>query len=102
MTRRSGEWSGRLGQLTSSAVAAGAFTNHGQFYYRRIEQQRQVMEKYGEGQKQIWLTEYGWCSDNRLDGYDECAETTTAQQAANTIWAKLRSLPPAPYSVTSC
>ncbi len=66
---------------------ASAFTNHGQFYYRRIEQQRQVMEKYGEGQKQIWLTEYGWCSDNRLDGYDECSETTTAQQAAYTIWA---------------
>ncbi|HUS14046.1 MAG TPA: hypothetical protein VM536_03415 [Chloroflexia bacterium] len=66
---------------------AAAFTNHGQFYYRRIEQQRQVMEKYGDGGKQIWLTEYGWCSDFRESGYDECAETTQQQQATYTVRA---------------
>jgi len=63
------------------------FTNHGQFYYRRVEQQRQVMDKYGEGAKQIWLTEYGWCSDYRPDGYSECAETTPDQQASYTVQA---------------
>ncbi len=66
---------------------ASAFTTHGQFYYRRVEQQRQVMEKYGDGAKQIWLTEWGWCSDYRPDGYAECAETTPDEQASYTVAA---------------
>jgi hypothetical protein len=75
---------------------ASGFTTHGQFYYRRVEQQRQVMEKYGEGGKQVWLTEYGWCSDFRPGGYDECAETTPQQQADYTMQAiaRARSLYP--------
>ncbi len=70
---------------------AKSFTNHGQFYYRRVEQQRQVLEKYGEGGKQVWLTEYGWCSDFRPDGYNECAETTQDQQASYTVRAITRA-----------
>jgi polysaccharide biosynthesis protein PslG len=70
---------------------ATAFTTHGQFYFRRVEQQRQVMEKFGEAGKQVWLTEFGWCSDARPDGYAECAETTPAQQASYTLWAITRA-----------
>ncbi len=50
------------------------------FYFRRIEQQRAIMEKYGDGQKQMWVTEYGWCSDQRPDGYGECKYNTPEQQ----------------------
>ncbi|MGI8586901.1 MAG: cellulase family glycosylhydrolase [Chloroflexia bacterium] len=75
---------------------ASGFVNHGQFYYRRVEQQREVMLKYGDDAKQVWLTEYGWCSDARPGGYDECAQTTQAQQADYTLRAiaQARSLYP--------
>jgi hypothetical protein len=48
---------------------------HPSFYFRRIEQIRAVMEKYGDAQyggqlKQIWLTEFGWSTKNRAPGYE--------------------------------
>jgi hypothetical protein len=60
---------------------AREFTTHGQFYYRRVEQQRAVMQEFGESQKQIWVTEWGWCSDFRDGGYNECAQNTYDDQA---------------------
>jgi hypothetical protein len=66
---------------------AREFTTHGQFYYRRVENQRQVMENFGEGQKQIWVTEWGWCSDFRPDGYNECAQNTLDDQASYIVRA---------------
>ena len=51
------------------------------FYFRRIEQQRAIMEKYGDGAKQMWATEYGWCTDYRPDGYGECKYNTEQDQA---------------------
>jgi polysaccharide biosynthesis protein PslG len=33
------------------------------FYFRRIEQLRDVMVKNGDGDKRIWLLEFGWTSD---------------------------------------
>ncbi len=50
------------------------------FYFRRIEEQRAIMEKYGDGEKQMWVTEYGWCSDYREDGYGECKYNTQQEQ----------------------
>lgn len=54
------------------------------FYFRRIEDQRAVMEEYGDGVKQVWLTEFGWDSCQGLpapDGYEYCALTSEEQQA---------------------
>ena len=31
-------------------------------------------------QKQMWVTEYGWCSDYRPDGYGECKYNTLQEQ----------------------
>lgn len=47
-------------------AAIGSDSAHPQpsFYFRRIEQLREVMEKNGDKGKQIWLTEFGWTSDN--------------------------------------
>lgn len=36
---------------------------HASFGFRRVEQLRQVMERNGDANKQIWLTEFGWTSD---------------------------------------
>jgi hypothetical protein len=54
------------------------------FYFRRIEDQRAVMEEYGDAAKQVWLTEFGWDSCVGLpapNGYEYCALTNETQQA---------------------
>jgi hypothetical protein len=61
------------------------------FYFRRIEEQRAIMEKYGDGQKQMWLTEYGWCSDERPDGYGECKYVSQDQQGQYIVEAMSRA-----------
>ena len=38
------------------------FKGHPSFYYRRFEQFREIMEEFGDGNKQIWFTEFGWAS----------------------------------------
>jgi hypothetical protein len=67
------------------------YNTNNSFYFRRIEEQRAIMEKYGDGQKQMWLTEYGWCSDYRPDGYGECRYNTEQQQADYTLQAMARA-----------
>jgi polysaccharide biosynthesis protein PslG len=47
----------------------GYFDNRS-FYFRRIEDLRAVMEKNGDGQKQVWLTEFGWTTKNQAKGYE--------------------------------
>jgi hypothetical protein len=44
--------------------------NQPSFYFRRIEQQYAVMQASGEGNKQIWLTEFGWSTYNTAPGYE--------------------------------
>ena len=36
---------------------------HPSFYFRRVEQLRQVMVEGGDAAKQIWLSEWGWTAD---------------------------------------
>jgi beta propeller repeat protein len=36
---------------------------HPSFYFRRVEQLREIMVQYGDADKQIWLTEFGWHTD---------------------------------------
>src|SRR5439155_10334885 len=45
--------------------------NHGSYYFRHIEQQYAVMAANGDGNKQMWLTEFGWDSTpNPAPGYE--------------------------------
>jgi hypothetical protein len=57
------------------------YFNHDSFYFRRFEDQRKIMEKYGDAHKQIWLTEWGYGSDYRPDGHP----------AFNTITEEMRA-----------
>jgi hypothetical protein len=55
------------------------------FYFRRIEQLRQVMVNNGESGKQMWLTEFGWdSSPDAPSGYDY-AKTINEQTQAKYI-----------------
>ncbi len=54
------------------------------FYFRRIQEQRTVMEQNGESGKQVWLTEFGWdsCQGQPVpNGYEYCELTSEQQQA---------------------
>jgi polysaccharide biosynthesis protein PslG len=67
------------------------YNRHNSFYFRRIEEHRAIMERYGDGQKQLWITEYGWCSDVRPDGYGECKYVTKQQQGEYIVGAMQRA-----------
>jgi polysaccharide biosynthesis protein PslG len=42
---------------------------HPSFYFRRVEQLRDVMVQNGDTDKQIWLVEWGWTSDAKHAAY---------------------------------
>ena len=52
-------------QAPEVAVPFGALKDfpHPSFYFRRVEQLRQIMVDHGDVAKQIWLLEWGWTAD---------------------------------------
>ncbi|HMA37648.1 MAG TPA: cellulase family glycosylhydrolase [Chloroflexia bacterium] len=81
----------------SDQTPATEYNNHGSFYFRRIEDQRAVMEKHGDGQKQVWVTEFGWCSDQRDGGYVECIHNSLQDQANYIVRAYQKAQTDYPY-----
>lgn len=57
------------------------FFEHRSFYFRRVEDIRRVMEEAGDGEKQIWLTEFGWTTKNQAKGYEYGQYNSEQQQA---------------------
>jgi hypothetical protein len=55
--------------------------NSGEFYFRRIEDIRDVMVESGYADRQIWLTEFGWATTNNTPGYEYGADNTFEEQA---------------------
>ncbi len=43
--------------------------SHPSFYFRRVEQVRQVMADNGDAARQIWLVEWGWTADSVHPAY---------------------------------
>jgi plastocyanin len=66
------------------------WNTHPSFYFRRIEQLRQVMLDNGEADKQMWLTEFGWASTTKAAPGFEYAEQTTEQEQADYIGKAFR------------
>jgi hypothetical protein len=57
-----------------------------------MESYRNIMVKYGDGAKRIWVTEFGWASVENLgappaQGYEYAADNTEAEQAQNIVRA---------------
>jgi hypothetical protein len=65
------------------------YYNDDSFYFRRFEAHHRIMERYGDGDKQIWLTEWGWGSDFRPDGYDQF-NTITEEMRADYVVRAIR------------
>lgn len=60
--------------------------DHPSFYFRRVEQLRAVMEKYGDN-RPIWITEFGWTTANPASGYEYGQFVSEAQQATYLVRA---------------
>jgi len=41
-----------------------------EFYFRRVEDIRNVMVQNGMGDRQVWMTEFGWATANNTPGYE--------------------------------
>ena len=46
------------------------WNDHPTHYFRHVESVRQTMVDSGLAEKQIWLTEYGWATENNTPGYE--------------------------------
>jgi len=47
---------------SNNSTKSTAYKGHWSFYYRRFEQYYEVMKQYGDGEKKLWFTEFGWAS----------------------------------------
>jgi hypothetical protein len=58
-------------QAPEAIVPLGSLKDfpHPSFYFRRIEQLRQLMVDNGDAAKQLWLVEWGWTSDSVHPAY---------------------------------
>lgn len=59
----------------------GSYTNHPSFYFRRIEQQRLAMIRNGDGDRAMWITEWGFGSGD----YVEFSDVTEAMRTQWTV-----------------
>jgi hypothetical protein len=59
---------------------AQGWTNDPTFYFRHVEDVRKFMVEEGVGDKQIWITEYGWATKNGTPGYEFGNQVSLDQQ----------------------
>jgi hypothetical protein len=58
-------------------------------YFRHIENVRTWMEQYGMGDKEVWITEYGWATPNNTPGF-EFGNFVSLEQQADYITSAIR------------
>jgi polysaccharide biosynthesis protein PslG len=58
-----------------------SWQNSREFYFRRVEDIRKVMVDGGMGDRQIWITEFGWATANNTPGYEYGNNVSFDQQA---------------------
>jgi hypothetical protein len=58
-----------------------------EFYFRRIEDIRNILVQNGMGDKQIWITEFGWATRNNTPGYEYGNSINFDQQAQYVVRA---------------
>jgi hypothetical protein len=60
---------------------ADGWNDHSTFYFRHVENVRDVMVEHGMGDHQIWLTEFGWATENVTPGYEYGNQVSFEDQA---------------------
>jgi polysaccharide biosynthesis protein PslG len=69
------------------ASPAAGWTDHPTFYFRHIENVRALMAKYGLDDKPVWITEFGWATQNNSPGYEFGNAVSYQQQAEYIVGA---------------
>lgn len=49
---------------------ADGWTDDPTFYFRHVENSRRLMEEAGLGDHQVWITEFGWATQNSTPGFE--------------------------------
>jgi hypothetical protein len=77
-------------QASDPTAAPGSLPGmtDGSFYFRRVEQLRQVQEARGDANKPVWLLEFGWTSDTIHPSYAWFA--VSEEQKAQNIMAAFK------------
>jgi len=70
--------------LPPEKPGVGEYTAHPSFYFRRIEQQRLAMIRGGDGDRAMWITEWGWGSGN-FPEFSDVSEETRAQWIVQSV-----------------
>ena len=68
---------------------ADGWTTDRTFYFRRVEDVRALMVQYGMGNIPIWITEFGWATQNNSPGF-EFGNQVSFDQQANYIVGAMR------------
>ena len=56
--------------LPGQGARPEGWNNNTEFFFRRAEDVRAAMLRAGHGERQIWLTEFGWATPNNTPGYE--------------------------------
>jgi hypothetical protein len=74
----------RVQDFQAGNYSRPSHVNDSSFYFRNImEQYRNIMVKYGDSNKRLWPTEFGWASSSSpVAGYEYAAYNTERDQAA--------------------
>jgi hypothetical protein len=76
----------------SNPGSGPGWVNHPTFYFRHVENIRNVMVQYGAGDKPIWLTEFGWAATENVTpvaapGYEYAYQNSESEQSAYLVRA---------------
>jgi polysaccharide biosynthesis protein PslG len=77
---------------------ADGWTDHPTFYFRHVEDVRALMDQYGLGDHQIWITEFGWATRNNTRGFEFGNQVTLDQQADYIVGAMRRTREQYPWA----
>ena len=72
-----------------AALGPAAWNTDDSFFaFTRVRQYRDLMVAQGQGEKKIWFTEYGYCSNQTPPpGYEYCASIDATTQATFLVQA---------------
>jgi hypothetical protein len=70
---------------------ADGWTTDRTFYFRRIEDVRALMVEYGMENIPIWITEFGWATQNNSPGFEFGNQVSYEQQAEYIVGAMRRT-----------
>ncbi|MBI4506181.1 MAG: cellulase family glycosylhydrolase [Chloroflexi bacterium] len=73
--------------MDTKTVASEGFKGHPSFYFRRLEQYRLLMERVGDPDRPIWITEVGWTTANQAPGYEYGRDNSEQDQARHLVRA---------------